>query len=626
MDKYFSEEDLTFFKQKDLYRKCIEHLNNICVKILGEPLTPTDLSTAESRYNFNFSEVDNQNCLLKTYYQNFIDSGNYEELQSYEVNWGYYKTTLNNLYTSIENYFETENESLLNNNLLLADNGNLTGRSGLFLRYADTFDMARNFFSNHYYIIDDEITYFLPEDWLKLSDWTNLYNKYIDNYLSGFLIDTEISNYETLLLTQCNNIITNSGVTLKHKTIPSSNKFFDATYINNYAGIFTHTTEFLDIGSLVNKREEFTNIVTNQDLRKLFTLMNVLGSSNAIIYKRDFEDTSEYLPSEYPDMDYFFYLKGLYALIYSFRNLDFPYPAKVKGPKEEFSPNPEPIPPTNEGHPVQGEYLEYVSTDNSLLGNGRADNELRVNENHIFTKLNSDKIYLNEINPLSGDVVSLNGNFGIGISSSDYRLYVLGNTAINSRIRVERSNNTFIDLIAGSNAYGAGLVTEDHKIFLTTNGDITNPQFLLDSVGIISIPFQPFVYARQLVSTQTLTKNSNNNVVFESVVNNIQNGFDGTVFTAPESGKYLIIARILYDETNTVDWYGNIRIRSDSSIIHQNAVIGKANQYTTAEIFGICNLSKNAGVYIQTYPATQNDIDLLNFSNATTNITIFKIG
>lgn len=77
-----------------------------------------------------------------------------------------------------------------------------------------------------------------------------------------------------------------------------------------------------------------------------------------------------------------------------------------------------------------------------------------------------------------GDIFYNSGNVGIGISTPAVNLHVKGSS--NTYIRLERSNNSSLDIRSSATTYGSGLsLLTGNKMFFTTNGDITNPEMVL---------------------------------------------------------------------------------------------------------------------------------------------------
>ncbi|MEX2410707.1 MAG: hypothetical protein WD607_04925, partial [Candidatus Paceibacterota bacterium] len=114
------------------------------------------------------------------------------------------------------------------------------------------------------------------------------------------------------------------------------------------------------------------------------------------------------------------------------------------------------------------------------------DSAISDTEGGIYWNANGNHIYNTN-----------SANVGVGTNSPGSKLQVedssqvlihaLGTFSGNNTIRVERSGNSIVDLVAGSSGYGGGLITDGYELVLTTNNDITNPNFYVGTNGNVGI-------------------------------------------------------------------------------------------------------------------------------------------
>ena len=110
--------------------------------------------------------------------------------------------------------------------------------------------------------------------------------------------------------------------------------------------------------------------------------------------------------------------------------------------------------------------------------------------NHTLFLDSSGNVGIGLINPafkldVDGDV-NVVGNLLVN-AGSDAQIAYFKSTSATPHLRVERPNNTTIDLMAGSTSYGSGLIAS-HEMFFSVNGDnITAPSMTIDSNSKVGI-------------------------------------------------------------------------------------------------------------------------------------------
>lgn len=138
-----------------------------------------------------------------------------------------------------------------------------------------------------------------------------------------------------------------------------------------------------------------------------------------------------------------------------------------------------------------------------------------------------------------------NGRLGIGTEIPSAVINVRSSAAELARFTNTGSNGGDWEIKLGGGGF------EDRKFMLTDKfGGTDNVRVSVDSSGRITMPYQPFFYAKAGASRDNQTSNP---TVFNSVVTNVGNHYDGTTnyrFTAPVAGVYLFTSQPGYKETS----------------------------------------------------------------------------
>ena len=138
-----------------------------------------------------------------------------------------------------------------------------------------------------------------------------------------------------------------------------------------------------------------------------------------------------------------------------------------------------------------------------------------------------------------------NGRLGIGTQIPSAVINVRSSAAELARFTNTGSNGGDWEVKLGGGGF------EDRKFMLTDKfGGTDNVRVSVDSSGRVTMPYQPFFYAKAGAARDDQTSNP---TVFNNVVTNVGNHYDGTTnyrFTAPVAGVYLFTSQPGYKETS----------------------------------------------------------------------------
>lgn len=252
-----------------------------------------------------------------------------ESLTELEYTWNAYEEALSTLYTIINSYFETSSNN--NNNLTdINSDGKPIGRAGYFSRYADAHYLARSYYATKAYILwDDTEVPIISSSYYDIADFPNLFDYYINTILSAIFSETAAN-----LFVECGYYKWYTTPSPAHWGDPVTTPIevtFDDTYISTtLASIFDYTNEEPHLQTLVGTAEDRVSIINSTELKNLFSILNVVGAAGGTIINRDYSDTDTYPVNDYPDIETFYINKQIYDVIFSFYNLDYLYPRKIK--------------------------------------------------------------------------------------------------------------------------------------------------------------------------------------------------------------------------------------------------------------------------------------------------------
>jgi hypothetical protein len=146
--------------------------------------------------------------------------------------------------------------------------------------------------------------------------------------------------------------------------------------------------------------------------------------------------------------------------------------------------------------------------------------------------------------------LGLNSNLS---GAADYNRLVVNSPDASCWISLQSANtgstinSDGIDIGLNGSNQGHFWLRENADLLIATN---SIERVRIDSSGRVTMPYQPFFYAKAGASRDNQTSNP---TVFNNVVTNVGNHYDGTTnyrFTAPVAGVYLFTSQPGYKETS----------------------------------------------------------------------------
>ena len=126
------------------------------------------------------------------------------------------------------------------------------------------------------------------------------------------------------------------------------------------------------------------------------------------------------------------------------------------------------------------------------------------------------------------------------------------------------------DLSFGGDTFGANKVigsNDAYTLSLETNG---NTAMTIDTAGAITKPLQPCVLVKPTSMQSNIATSSATDIVWGTEIFDIGSDFASNTFTAPVTGKYLVLVEVRLDDLDTAAEYVHLYVNSSNRDHHSS--------------------------------------------------------
>jgi len=198
------------------------------------------------------------------------------------------------------------------------------------------------------------------------------------------------------------------------------------------------------------------------------------------------------------------------------------------------------------------------------------------------------------LNVLGNSYVS--GSVGIGTASPAAKLDITGGSSQQLQITGTEADIWLKSTGPGTTWRILGSTNNNTHKFRIYDHTNSLDRFGIDSSGRVTMPYQPFFYAKAGAARNDQTSNP---TVFNNVVTNVGNHYDGTTnyrFTAPVAGVYLFTSQPGYKETNDdASWK---LYKNGAAFTDFIRVLGGLNSHSSWSCAALVYLNVNEYVHI----------------------------
>ena len=162
-------------------------------------------------------------------------------------------------------------------------------------------------------------------------------------------------------------------------------------------------------------------------------------------------------------------------------------------------------------------------------------------------------------------------------------------------------NGTISDLASAPTVGGTALPTNSDLPTLSTLGISNHDDITVDSSGRMTNSSQPSVYAHL---TSVTSVSNNNQIIFDYARHNIGSHYNTSTgqFTAPISGRYLIMASFLKNSSDTTANVLNINVSVNGTDIGNSVYVDNnyagMSGYLQCHVYSVLSVSQNDSIQL----------------------------